>query len=350
MDAPCDVYMTKPENMNHLSAYTIIRKLADGLIPAPYRRHVVAWLVGEEDHEDKSAALERIWEQTPEHEDEERLAEALDCFRIRRDHYENRMGVRRARIRLLKYAAMLAFPVVVGAVAWQWSAVHNARQHELTERYVAYGTTDSLTLSDGTKVRINAGSTLFYPRTFTPYASRREVYLEGEAHFDVARNKDCPFVVHTGKLSVRVLGTHFNVRAYATDEYITTTLEEGKVRVYDKTASADLLPGEQLVYNRLSGEMRKRHVDSDGRGNWMDGSLNFEQETLAQVLAELSRRYNVEFVVGAGIGTGRRYTMNFRSHESIGDVMTVLTKIAGNMTWQQSRNTIMLHSKKGGDR
>ena len=86
-----------------------------------------------------------------------------------------------------------------------------------------------ISLEDGTRVWLNSESTLKYPEVFT--GTTREVFLEGEAYFEVARNTNCPFIVHTGIQNVRVLGTSFGITNYADDQNLTTTLVNGKVQV-----------------------------------------------------------------------------------------------------------------------
>lgn len=337
------------ESMNNYIAYQIVRNFVDGLISRRYRPLVARWLRGDEDVEAKEMAFRKVWDQTPESETVD-LAQSLAAFQHSRDAYERRCATLRLRRRVVKYAAGLLLLLASGGALWYSASSYHARSGELLECSVANGATDGLTLSDGTRVRVNAGSTVLYPRKFSRFASNREVYLEGEAHFDMSKDAKQPFIVHVGNLRIRVLGTRFNVKAYACDENVTTTLEEGKVSVSNGRHSALLNPNEQLVYNRVSGLMRKSSVDSERYNAWMQGRLVFEQEPLGHVLADVCRKYNIEVVAAPSVDTGRRYTMSFRNDERIDDVMKVITKIAGNLTYQHEHGRIVLKTKKGGAR
>lgn len=335
--------------MNNYIAYQIVRNFVDGLIPRHYRPLVARWLRGKEDMEAKETAFRKVWEQTSDAEIPN-LTQSLAIFQQNRDAYEQRCSVLRQRRRVIKYAASLLLLLAAGGVLWFSSAAYYAHSGKLLECSVPNGMTDGLTLSDGTHIRLNAGSTILYPRKFSRFASHREVYLEGEAHFDVAKDTKHPFIVHVGNLRIRVLGTQFNVKAYVGDENVTTTLEEGKINVSNDKQSALLNPGEQLVYNRINGHMRKFAVDSGRYNAWMQGKLVFEQEPLYRVIADVCRKYNVEINVDPSVDMGRRYTMSFQSDERVDDVMKVITKIAGNLMYQHEHGRIVLKTKKGGER
>lgn len=153
----------------------------------------------------------------------------------------------------------------------------------------------SLTLSDGTKVWLNAMSELRYPVAFG--GDTREVELRGEAYFDVAEDENKPFVVRTDEFSVRVLGTSFNISAYADSPLALTTLCSGHVRLTDcmnPGNERDLLPGEQLLFHRESRKMEIRNVDTDVFVSWREGFFQFDNHTVEEVFMILQRWYNVQ--------------------------------------------------------
>lgn len=151
-----------------------------------------------------------------------------------------------------------------------------------------------------------------------------------------------------GNLKVKVLGTHFNLKAYPAEELVTTTLEQGKVKVYEDKIAMTLLPDEQAVYNRISGKMTKRSVDSGKYNQWMNGKLLFDQTPLKVIIADLQRRYNVCIKATPSVDLSQQFTMAFRADEGIDDVMNVLTKISGNLDYIHQQHTITLNVKKGG--
>ena len=153
-----------------------------------------------------------------------------------------------------------------------------------------------ITLSDGTKIWLNADSHLEYKKTFKNLPTR-EVYLDGEAFFDVAEDKSKPFIVHTSDVSIKVLGTAFNVRSFAQDPIIETTLVRGRITINSKATPHDeiaLLPLEQAVFKKESQELiLHRHIEADNYTSWKHGELVFDEKPLADIIKDLERWYNV---------------------------------------------------------
>ncbi len=170
-----------------------------------------------------------------------------------------------------------------------------ARYNELrTPRGGGY----QLKLADGTRVWLNAGSSLKYPVAF--HDSTRDVHLEGEAYFDVAHGGN-PFIVHAAHMDVRVLGTTFNVSAYPDEEAYRTTLVEGKVRVDVSAAdgsgreSRELAPSDQAVFNPAGPAIMVTGVNPDYFTSWMRGKIEFDNESLDVVMKRLARWYDFEY-------------------------------------------------------
>jgi len=150
-----------------------------------------------------------------------------------------------------------------------------------------------LVLPDGTKVWLNNASSLRYPTSFT--GSRREVQLSGEAYFEVAKNVDRSFTVLVeGGLAVNVLGTSFNVMAYADEPAVKTTLITGKVELSEGGQQSLLLPGEQSVMSRDGARKIMKGVDTAEAIAWKLGYFHFAHAGIADVLRQLSRWYDVE--------------------------------------------------------
>ncbi|MDR1585462.1 MAG: FecR domain-containing protein, partial [Prevotellaceae bacterium] len=174
----------------------------------------------------------------------------------------------------------------------------------LEEMISPAGEITGLTLADGTKITLNAGSKLTYPKTFT--GKQRNVTLEGEGYFDVAKNTSKPFIVHTRRMDIQVLGTKFNVSAYACLSEVKTTLEEGKVKIIvpneeqsDMGDSFYLMPDEELSINTETGDITKRHVSAADSRRWLQGDLVFSATPLADVLKQIAHKYNVEIEIGS---------------------------------------------------
>ncbi len=155
-----------------------------------------------------------------------------------------------------------------------------------------------VTLPDGTKVWLNAASSLKYPVSFleqkgTGKRAIRMVELSGEAYFEVAKDKAHPFIVKSGKQEVKVLGTHFNINSYRNEEGIRTTLEEGSVRVSGSNSHKMLVPGQQAKLDG-NGNITIKAVDLETALAWKNGKLKFRDATIQQIMREVSRWYDID--------------------------------------------------------
>lgn len=153
-----------------------------------------------------------------------------------------------------------------------------------------------LRLPDGTNVWLNAASAISYPTAFT--GNTRSVTLTGEAYFEVAANKEQPFIVQlSNETSIRVLGTHFNIHAYPDENNISTTLMEGAVRVHVQQQTSLLKPGQQLDINKKSGATAlNNQVDTLAIIAWKNDILNFQDKKLTTVISMIARWYDIEVV------------------------------------------------------
>lgn len=143
-------------------------------------------------------------------------------------------------------------------------------------------------LSDGTKIWLNAESSLHYPIAFS---QTREVTLRGEAYFEVTKS-NTPFVIHTGTdQRVEVLGTKLNVSAYKEDDFC-TTLAEGKVKIYNAESSVTLSPNQQAIVDR-TGKIKVEQVDATLYTSWSQGVYQFKRTELEDIIAQISRWYDV---------------------------------------------------------
>lgn len=157
-----------------------------------------------------------------------------------------------------------------------------------------------LVLSDGSRVWLNAASSLRFPATFS--TDKRKVELTGEGYFEVAKNKAKPFEVVTGNAVVEVLGTHFNINAYNDEAEVRTTLLEGSVNVRGENSGATIVPGEQAVLTNTSNKVGvKKNVDVEEVTAWKNGLFQFKQADVQTIMRQIARWYNVDVVYENGI-------------------------------------------------
>lgn len=159
--------------------------------------------------------------------------------------------------------------------------------------FVPKGGTYQIELEDGSKIWLNADSKLVFPSHFA--AEQRKVYLEGEAYFEVSKDKNRPFIVVHKQQEITVLGTAFNLKAYPEDKAVYTTLYEGKVQVFDQhhATKVFLLPGEQSILTS-NHDLEKRKANGQGAKAWREGVFSFQNTNFEEVIKQVARWYNVD--------------------------------------------------------
>ena len=164
---------------------------------------------------------------------------------------------------------------------------------------IPYGKKFEVQLSDGTVIHMNSGTSLRYPVQFLKNKSR-QVYLTGEAYFEVSKDKEHPFTVNTQEVNVEVLGTKFNVNSYTEDTSTDVVLVEGKVSLYKDKKNTEnqvyLLPGIKGSNKRGQQKITTEDVNTDYYTAWVKGSLVFKNESFSSIIKKLERQYNVTFI------------------------------------------------------
>lgn len=181
-------------------------------------------------------------------------------------------------------------------------------------------------LPDSTRVWLNADSRLRFPLAFGE--KERRVFLEGEAYFDVRKAKDWPFVVETDRIDVEVLGTRFDVKAYSDEETVYTTLLTGSVRIVPDgfcDRNVELKPSQQYSLDRQSMQQKVEEVDPSLYVAWMDRMFVFWNQRLEDVMKDLTKWYDVEFVFADEIAADMRISGNIERSRDLGAVLDMIT-------------------------
>jgi transmembrane sensor len=167
---------------------------------------------------------------------------------------------------------------------------------------VPYGKRSEIVLSDGSKVWLNSGSKLVFPAAFLE--GNREVYLEGEAIFDVTHNKNHPFIVKSKDQEITVLGTVFNVSNYADDDKVYTVLKSGSINLRYKNnnfissqSELKIIPNTLAIYTKDAKEISTKTVEVETYFSWRDGIFIFKNDPFKSIIKKLSRYYNVEVII-----------------------------------------------------
>ena len=200
--------------------------------------------------------------------------------------------------------------ILIYQVARNNHFVEKTETAHLISKISPHGQKVSTTLPDGTKVKLNAGSKLITPERFG--AEQREVTLVGEAFFEVAENREKPFIIHTADLNVVVLGTSFNIDAYTLNkDHMSVAVATGKVRVSassDSSEAIELIPGQMLTHARKTGVMKVQNFDWDKELAWKDNVLVFKNDNIDTILSELKRWYGVEIRLDKAIAKDKYFT------------------------------------------
>jgi ferric-dicitrate binding protein FerR (iron transport regulator) len=196
-----------------------------------------------------------------------------------------------------------------------------------------------LTLSDGTEVWLNANTSITYPVRFTD--STREVFLTGEAFFDVQHNGK-PFIVSTQETNIRVLGTSFNVFAYENEPYTSTTLVDGSVKLSTATMERTLVPNEQANVLLNQTDIQVKTVNTELFTSWIKGKIEFEEESLEAVMRRLARLYDFEYEFEDSALKEFHFTARIDNNQPISNILKML-EMTTNVHFKLKNNTLIIH-------
>lgn len=205
--------------------------------------------------------------------------------------------------------------------------------------------TQTIHLPDGSTVTLNHYSSLSYPEKFK--SDKREVELNGEAYFEVSKDKKHPFIVQTETVDVQVLGTQFNVDAYHTNPDVKTTLLTGSVAVSNKSKSASMIlkPNEIAIYNKVEEKLTcKILANAEDEISWRQGEFIFDDLPLQEIARELSNSFGTTIHIADTTLQKYRITARFRNGEGLETILSVLHN-AGYFNYSQNNKQIIITAK-----
>lgn len=255
---------------------------------------------------------------------------ALQRFKAQVKKSNKQARIRRIMMITQRVAAALLLPVLVfSAYLWMQGGKNEVRMVEVRTNP---GVVSAFDLPDGSRVWLNAASSLKYPADFV--ADSRPVTLEGQGYFEVTHDKKKPFIVNAGQdYSVKVLGTSFNVSAYKDDDMIETTLVEGMVdikvhRAGGQDISRILKPNEKARFIKNTKQLDVSTVNTEHDTAWKDGEIIFRNHPMSQVLKVLERHFHVKFAVKDSVVLNSIITARFKD-EQLPQVMEYLRLASG---------------------
>jgi ferric-dicitrate binding protein FerR (iron transport regulator) len=240
--------------------------------------------------------------------------------------------------------AAAIFILLIG-ISGVWFYLQHQYKPEIVVFSTSYGETKQVILPDKSVVWINAGSSLKYPSKFIE--KNRSVKLKGEAFFSVTKDLARPFIVKTPNLSVKVLGTKFNLKAYPDDDQVVASLQEGKIDIQTaQRQHRELTPNEQLVYNNQTSTLKINKISSGDIPDWKNGNLLFSDATMGEILQTLKRHFNISFDIDQAIDLStEHYTIKFERNENLEQILQVLTDVAGDFYYFKENGQMVLRKK-----
>ena len=247
------------------------------------------------------------------------------------------------RMRFFKRTGVAAAVILVLFFIWSpMRFFRNDIQPEFFEIVVDRGQKSTLTLPDGSKVWVNSATTVSYSSDYN--VNDRDVYLSGEAYFEVASGNELPFVVHAHDLQVTALGTRFNIKAYSEDNTVTTTLVEGKVSTEAGESSQVLYPYHEALYDKKSGCIKVSEVaDRLHAIPWMKDEILFDNDSLEEIAVMLERMYNVNVVFSCEDVKAYSYTGLVRNN-SLQNVLELISSTSP-VGYRMTSDTIKFYVK-----
>mgnify|MGYP000811627665 CR=1 FL=1 len=224
--------------------------------------------------------------------------------------------------RILRIAAVF---VVAFGLSYAMIQVLQKEDIEMQTVYVPAGQRTLVTLADGTTVWVNGKSTLTFPNCFS--SRTRKVELDGEAYFDVARNEKCPFIVHTHAMDIEVLGTKFNVEAYAKQQNFEASLIQGKIKIKspsDNNISQVLLPDYKSTLK--NGKLVISKIEDYNIYRWKEGLYCFKNKSFIEIIKDLEKYYNLKIIVDKPSITNIILTGKFRISDGLDYALRILQK------------------------
>lgn len=313
----------------------IIRMFLSARFPSETEERVQKWILKDKDAEEKKKASLEYWNGLEAEAGSDTYA-ALERVNLKTGHNKEHLDNIVSYQKFSRVAAVL-IPLFLLAGGWFYYSISD---NEMIEISAAYGEQKHLLLPDSSEIWLNSGSTIKYPETFAK--DKRLVTLNGEAYFSVKKETAKPFIVETSRLSVKVLGTKFNVKAYPNDENITATLTSGKVEVSVQSQSPKILkPNERLTYDKNTSSVHISTVDTADTDSWTVGKLTFTNATAGEIFRTLERRYNITMDNMTNIPASKRYTVKFLKDENLDEILNILKDIIG-FNYRQRENKIVL--------
>lgn len=239
-----------------------------------------------------------------------------------------------------RIAAGVALFIILGSLTYL--IISNAKDPEMkTLVAMAAETPKDDTLPDGSIVSLNRNSQLTYPEYFK--GNTREVNLKGEVFFDISHDTEHPFIIHTGTLDIKVVGTSFNVAAFSEKDSVRVSVQTGKVKCYIGNDTVVLVPGEIAVYNKTTHELKKGREDDPNTTAYRNRIFNFSNTRLGDAIKSLNNAYGSNIIIKSDVIRECRLNATFKN-ESLDNILAIIKDALG-VSVDRAGMTILIDGK-----
>lgn len=324
--------------MNNLSE-EIINKYLTGQCSEEELVEVNTWMKESEENAHQLFRMEEIYHlgKFDQYANEQRILRAERRLNKKLD--EEKRKQRKTALNMqhwMKYAAMIAVILVIGGGLGYW-LYQNGNDQQMMVAVANEGIVKEIILPDGTKVWLNNSATLKYPREFSE--KERNVYLDGEAYFEVTKNRHKPFTVQSDAMRVRVLGTTFNFKCDRHCRIAEATLIEGEIEVKGNKEEGQIIlaPGQRAELNKNNGRLTVKQVNAKLDAVWHDNLIPFQKADIFTISKALERFYDVKIILSPDMKADKTYSGVLKKKSTIESVLKSLQnsipidyKIVGN--------------------
>lgn len=287
---------------------TIIQKYLQGKTSEEENLQLHQWIQQSPENKKRLFTEKDIWDSFGFHSNQKKY-ETLPELELLKKHIEYKKPNRSIQLKqILQIAAIL---LVAFGLGWSSQFIsfrpnNQVAETAMQEIFVPKGQVNQIFLADGTRIWINSETRLTLPSVFAP--NERVVKLNGEAFFEVAKDKNRPFKVEVKGQQIKVFGTSFNVRAYDNSNKIETTLETGSIQLRIDNQTTMLNPGEQSLFNKTENQLVISKVEASTFSSWKDGRFEFQNEDLVEVFKVVERWYDVDITFDESTFRGMHFS------------------------------------------
>lgn len=333
--------------MEYNQPWGLIARHLSGESTTEEEAELTLWLNDSEENRRQYQDVKLRWDEKQPESAPIRLhrGKAMVFERIRRDKGQVRELSPGKSWQRSEFIGQVAAALLIMVLGWYGYTTLQTREKAVALKKVENaGQPKEVLLPDGSTVWLNSKSRIQYSDDFS--GETREVYLEGEAFFSVQRDESKPFIVHTGTLSTRVLGTSFNIEAYPEQSDIKVTVSSGRVSVFDSTGViGELIKDQQIAYQKTNGRSIRQLVQAHHVNKWKEHKLIFEGETFGTVARTLEHRYHVDIQFSNKNIENSPVTAQFDSDESLQQILYMLGLVTDSKSVFQDETHIFISSK-----